>query len=232
MLSKLTLSSFHNLENGAIWDNLVLPEGYNKDIVVNEILRQSAEFSLIYPDYDFMKYQIGIWSQKFYHNFDRWLKAYNFDYEALYNVDVKTTTTDAAKDTDNELKKFSRNVGGNSVTQSQGKNATTTSSDANQFKAAYDASTLQPIGRNSDTTSDSTSTSLSTSEGHSESESSSESNSHSWEHSQTLVEVKQGNYGTTMSQELLAAEYNIWRNNIYVMIAELFVSEFCICIYQ
>ena len=216
MLSKLTLSSFHMLEEGALWDNLELPEGYNKEILVNEILRQGAEFSLLYPDYEFMKYQIGVWSHKFYHNFERWIAAYNFDYEALYNVDVTTTTTDDALNTDNELRNHTNNRSGNSGGQNQANNS--------RSKAAYDATTLQPVEGGSN--------SLSTSESFSDSESGSESNSHSWEHSQTITEVKQGNYGTTMSQELLIAEYNAWRINIYQMIAELFVSEFCICIYQ
>ena len=62
-----------NYSDGAIWDNLELPEGYDKEIVVSEILRQGGEFSVLYPDLDYMKYMIGIWAKKFYHNFEQFL---------------------------------------------------------------------------------------------------------------------------------------------------------------
>lgn len=224
MLSKLTLIGMNNYSDGAIWDTLELPEGYDKEIVVAEILRQGGEFSTLYPDLDYMKYMIGIWSRKFYHNFERWIAAYNFDYEALYNVDVTTTTTDDALDVDNELKNLYIRRAGSSNGVEGGKNTAANS----RAKAAFDAETY----KNVESTTDSSSTSLSSSEYHSDSESASESNSHSWEHSQTITEVKQGNQGITMSQELLIAEYNVWRINIYEMVAELFVSEFCICIYK
>ena len=224
MLSKLTLVGMNNYSDGAIWDNLSLPEGYDKEIIVSEILRQGGEFSVLYPDLDYIKYMIGIWSRKFYHNFERWYEAFCFEYEALYNVDVKTTITENAKDIDNDLRYRLANRAGLSHEKQDQKNQLLNQAS----KAAYDADTFKPVTSDSS----SSSTSLSTSEGHSESESSSESNSHSWEHSQTNVEIKQGNQGVTMSQEMLLAEYNAWRVNIYEMIADLFVSEFCICIYQ
>mgnify|MGYP006864385289 CR=1 FL=1 len=84
MLSKLTLIGIHNYTNGSIWDNIELPEGFDKEILVNEILRQNGEFSVIYPDADFLKVQIEQFFKKWKHNFDRWMKANNFDYEALY----------------------------------------------------------------------------------------------------------------------------------------------------
>ena len=94
MLSKLTLIGIHNYSKGAIWDDIDLPEGYDKEILVNEILKQCGEFCLIYPDQDFLKVQIEQFFKKWYHNFDRWMKANNFDYEALYNLDVKSTVTE------------------------------------------------------------------------------------------------------------------------------------------
>lgn len=46
------------------------------------------------------------------------------------------------------------------------------------------------------------------------------------------TEVRRGNQGVTMSQEMLTAEYDAWRANVYAMIAECFAAEFCICIYS
>lgn len=216
MLSKLTLIGLHNYTSGKIWDNLELPEGIDKDILVNEILRQNGEFPVIYPDPEFLKIQITYWSKKWYHNFERWVAANTKQYEALFNVDVTTTTTDEVKDNGADTKNFNM--------QRSGSNNGGSNGTAENKKAAYDTSTYQPVTYDSTNSS----TSLSTSE----SEMHSESNSNSWEHSQTMVEVKQGNQGITMSQELLLAEYNAWLFNLYTQIADVFASEFCITLYD
>lgn len=207
MLSKITLAGMHNYSNGSIWDKLSLPDGVDKESFINECLRQGSEFCLLYPDLDFMKYQIEAFSKKWYHNFDRWAKAYQFEYEALYNVDVTTLHNENNITKDKDFKSHQSNA------QSGGKDS------SGNYKAAYDASTPQL------TTSDSSSTSLSSSEYGSESSSYEHSNSMHYE------EVKRGNQGTTMSQEMLLAEYNAWLFNLYEHMAEIFVSEFCICIY-
>lgn len=40
-----------------------------------------------------------------------------------------------------------------------------------------------------------------------------------------------GNIGVTTSQQMLEAEYDVARFNIYEQIADLFIKEFCICVY-
>ncbi len=40
-----------------------------------------------------------------------------------------------------------------------------------------------------------------------------------------------GNIGVTTSQQMLEAEYEVSRFNIYEQIADLFIKEFCICVY-
>lgn len=40
-----------------------------------------------------------------------------------------------------------------------------------------------------------------------------------------------GNIGVTTSQQMLEAEYEVARFNIYEQIAKLFIKEFCICVY-
>ena len=259
MLSKLTIAGLHNyclLNNEDLWSNLDLPEGLDKELLVAEILRQASEFSLIYPDLDFMKLQIGIWSKKWKHTFTKWYTVYNKEYEPLFNVDVKTTIEDEIEDngldvnhfgaarstSDQRLDTATKTGVTNSNTQ-----GTSNGRDSNletRSKAAYDASTAQVVETNSGTSttslftsglsslSNSEGSSLSTSELTSTSERTSESNSNSWEHSQTTDEWKRGNYGTTMSQELLLAEFNAWYWNLYQHIAEIFVSEYCICIYE
>lgn len=218
----------HNYSKGAIWDNLVLPEGIDKESFVNEVLRQASEFSLLYPDLNFLTYQIGEFGKKWYHNFERWYKAYNFEYEALYNLDVKSTITEVGNNKEDSSKSGASNSGRNASgsASSNGRN----SEDTNHYKAAYDSS--NPVITENDSTG--ATTSLNSSEQNSETSSStnSESMTSASEHSITTEEYRRGNQGITMSQEMLLAEYNAWSFNLYQHMAEIWVSEFCICIYN
>lgn len=227
MLSKLTLIGIHNYTNGAIWDDIELPEGLDKDILVNEILRRNGEFPVVWPDADFLKIQIDFFFKKWNHNFSRWVEAANKEYEALYNVDVTTTTTEEGTNEANSATSGQNNgtINRSGLSTSNG----TSGNTSTESKAAYDSNTFQ----NTKQIVDSGSTSLSTSETGSETSSAtnSESMTSNSEHEILTEEYKRGNQGITMSQELLLAEYNVWLFNLYNQIADIFANEFCVCIY-
>lgn len=228
MLSKMTLAALHNYNEATLWEKLSLPAGIDADIFKAECLRQASEFPLLYPNLEFMSYQIGVWSAKWYHNFSRWYDVYTEEYNALYNVDVSDIHSESA--TNNESQFSSKS--GNLTTSSNGQSAgTSTDTGTNlKSKAAYDAATLQPIEQDSNTAS--ASNSLSTSEYNSQSNYDSESMSMTSDHNIYYTDTKFGNQGVTMAQEMLLAEYNAWYFNLYEHMAEIFVNEFCICIYQ
>lgn len=196
MLSKLTLIGLDTYSDGAIWKDLKLPEGIDKELLVHEILRQGGEFSVLYPDQEFLTLMITAWGKKWYHNFERWVTAYEFDYNALFNLDVTSTTTE---------------VGNNSESGESHSNGT---SGNTHSKAAYDSNGLQPASG------DNGSNSINT------------NSSGSSNHTITTTEVRQGNQGITMSQELVLAEFNAWRFNLYSQIADIFINEFCIAVYM
>lgn len=196
MLSKLTILGLHQYTDGAIWEYLTLPEGMDREIVISEIIRQTKDFSTIYTDAELVKEAIGAWSKKWLHNFERWWKAYNFEYEALYNLDVEATYTDDGYD--------NRTI--HSVNTGNSVNVTSrTSYNSESYKGAV----RDEVTPNLHT------------------DGTDKLNKHN-----VRTEVRKGNQGVTMSQEMLEAEYDAWRSNIYQMIAECFAAEFCICIYS
>lgn len=95
MLAKLTIKGLHEYTDGAIWDNLEFPEGIDKEVAVNEILRQCSEFSTVYPSLEFLVPAIKAWGKKWYFTFQKWYEAMTKEYEPLWNVDAKTVITDA-----------------------------------------------------------------------------------------------------------------------------------------
>lgn len=227
MLSKLTLIGMHNYSNGAIWDNVLLPEGIDKELLINEILKSNGEFCLIYPDMDFLKMQIELFFRKWYSNFNKWITVLNSEYEPLFNVDVKTSFEEHGENEDNSEKNGLNNNSRN--TSASGSSNGSSNNTTERSKAAYDASTYQPTEREVS----SGITSLNSSETGSEtgSATSSESMTANSEHTITTEEYKRGNQGVTMSQEMLLAELNVRRFNLYDQIADIFASEFCITLY-
>lgn len=225
MLSKLTLIGLHNYSKGAIWGDIddYIPVGVNKEILINEILKEDGEFCVIYPDPEFLRVQIKMFFMKYQQMFTKWINVLNEEYDPLFNVDVRTDYSEEGSNSED-----SASSGLTAGTRSSNGSGSSSGNSGNTHtKAAYDASTLQA------TEGDSGSTSLSTSEQTSESNSSSNSESMtaSSEHSIEREEWKRGNYGTTMSQELLLAEFNARRFNIYNQIADIFAGEFCITVY-
>ena len=235
MLSKLTMIGLHEYSDGSIWSNLVLPEGIDKDLFINECLRQGGEFPVLYPDLEFFKMQIGVFSQKWFKNFERWYKAYQFEYEALFNLDVTSTITEEGTNKEKNTESSNGSMNHNdSENHSENHSDNTGASGTNTTsKAAFDSSSLQVTEQTStsgSTNSSGGSSGSSTSSGIQTSNGSKSGTSDS-EHKIVTTEVRQGNQGVTMSQEMLLAEYNAWSFNLYHHMAEIFISEFCICIY-
>ena len=114
-------------------------------------------------------------------------------------------------------------------TSANGGSSGSSSNTNEHLKAAYDASTYQGVDKDIG----SGTTSLNSSEYGSEvgSATSSESMTSNSEHTVTNEEYKRGNQGVTMSQEMLLAELNVRRFNLYDQIADIFASEFCVTYY-
>ena len=227
MLSKLTLIGMNNYSNGAIWDNIELPEGIDKDILINEILKQNGEFCVLYSDMDFLTLQIQCFFKKWYSSFEKWVNVLTEEYEPLFNVDVKTSNTEHGVNEGNSASSGRNDNTRN--TSGSGGSTGTSSSTTEKSKAAYDAATYQPTEKEVTTGS----TALNSSEYESEiaSATSSESMTSNSEHTVTNEEYKRGNQGVTMSQEMLLAELNVRRFNLYDQIADIFASEFCVTYY-
>lgn len=77
-----------------LFDLMDLPEGINKDDVINDLIMRGGEFELLYPDYNYMRQFIGVWSRKHYRTFERWVYDLSLDYNPLYNYDRHEEYTD------------------------------------------------------------------------------------------------------------------------------------------
>ena len=81
--------------NTAIFDGLHVPDGIDKQEVVNNILLQCAELELIYSQWETMKLAIETWS---YSNQIPWKKLYDtmtVEYNPLWNIDADIIETES-----------------------------------------------------------------------------------------------------------------------------------------
>ena len=205
--SKLTMIGLYEYDP-TIFDNLSLPEGLDKDTLVDNILLRSGEFEVIYPDADFMKFSIGAWSRKWSATITRWVTALSLEYNPLENYDRYEHWTDE------------RDISGSEGGSSSGSTGGTTGSTTTNKVSAYDAGdALTTHDQSESHGSDSTSNSGEYSSEHSSDD--------DLEHDGRI----HGNIGVTTSQQMLLSELDLGYWNIYEKITDLFLTEFVIPIY-
>lgn len=111
-MAVLSILGLWNADN-TIFDFLNVPEGVEKEKVINNILLNCAEVSFIYSKPETAKYAIGLWSDK--HALE-WVKMYEttiLEYNPIENYDMKEDWTD------------NKNANGNSSHQNTASDETT-----------------------------------------------------------------------------------------------------------
>ena len=205
-LSKITLIGFNN-NYEHLWDELTLPNGIDKNILINNILLKGGEFEVLYSNPEFMKSAIGVWSAKWQRTFEKWLRALSEEYNPLHNYDRHETYTD------------NRNIDRTEKATGSDNSVSYGSGNTENKVSAYDVSNYQPHDQ-SDTSSTGSNTSDSVTDA-------SGTTSDILLHDAHLY----GNIGVTTSQQMLRDELDIDTWNIYEHITDLFLNEFAIYVY-
>lgn len=108
MRSTLSILGLYNL-NDEVFDNLTLPTGVDSDLLVENLVTELAELELIYTDYNFMKFMIGVWSRKELPTWTRVLNACNKVYDPIENYNRYEEWTDHANRNSNVNSSVSAN---------------------------------------------------------------------------------------------------------------------------
>lgn len=193
--------------NDELFDNLVLPEGISRDVLIPELVTECSDFPLLYPDYDFMKMLIGVWSTKELSIWQAMYRSENFEYNPIENYD--------------RYEEISREVEGSSsgsasnTRQASGSN----SGESKVSETAYNTITYQETNKTNSTGSSSES-------GSDSGESSSESSG-----SETVTSHMHGNIGVTTAQQMIEGYRAISDFCTYDFIIKSFKNRFCIQVY-
>lgn len=190
-----------------LFQGLQLPEGLNKEAVVNEILLQCAELEILYQNINTMKLAITTWSIA---NMYTWQKLYDtmvVEYDPIWNVDANVTET---------------------VTGSENRDIDRTGSGTNNESINL-TDTESVKGFNSDTWADSHKNTRGGTDN--TSLSSSEVINDDVARTETRTERRTGNIGVTTTQQMLEQERQIAEFNMINYIAQSFKQRFCLLIY-
>lgn len=138
-LSKITMIGLETAlayRNESLFDLMNLPSGIDKDVVEGNILMEGGEFEVLYANPDFMRQMIGIWTQKHYRTFDKWIKALNIEYSPLENYDRFESWDDT--NNENSNRKHSGTSKDDNNTQRNGTTSDTSSGNVNNSRSEHD----------------------------------------------------------------------------------------------
>ena len=199
----MTLIGLYSYDN-TIFDLLSLPEGIDKDTLINNIFSRSGEFEVMYPDPTYLKPAIGAWSAKWQSTFIRWINALSIEYDPLENYNRYEHWTD---DDDTTI---TGNASGNSSGRTHSVNTDKVSADdagdtfTNRGQNVIDGTDSGTSSSNTKEVTDGTN-----------------------EHDGRI----HGNIGVTTSQQMLLSELDLGYWNIYEKITDIFLTEFVIPVY-
>ena len=193
--------------NAEIFDNLVLPPGLDKDILVSDILTECSDFALLYPNYDFMKMLIGVWSQKELLIWTRLHESETIEYNPIENYDRHESIS----------RSVTSEASGSSAANSKANTTGTGTSKAG--KTAYDSGSIRDVAQ-----SDNINTDASMGE-------SSESSQNSASGVETVINHSHGNIGVTTAQQMIEGYREVSQFCTYDYIVQSFKDRFCVQVY-
>lgn len=223
----------------SVLDLLVLPEGVDRGVLIDNLLMETAEREIIYSNLGFLKQAIGSWSKKNLSVWEELYKTQHYEYNPIWNKDgtiTETETRDLAgsnyhtdnvdrvdnlqdKNTRNFEDKETRDLDDSSTNSVYGFNSST---EAPESKVVTDQNgtdtinhtgtdTIDHTGRQDvDRTYDEKTTDTGT---------------------VTHERTEQGNIGLTSTQDLIRQQQELVKFNLMDYIIKDFGDKFCLGIY-
>ena len=224
---RITIAGIYEYNNH-LFDNMLFPEGADKQVFIDSLMLSYGDCEPIYPDAEFMQQNaIPAWSKKWQDSIDRVFTALKKSYNAIENYDRYEEWTDKPD--------IERNI----ITGGRDTNTTQMSSDGSasnggsdkmeQKVSAFDSASYQP--KQEDTTTYGANTSTKATEhgisnvDYGRSETSSEKGI------TTHTGHIHGNIGVTTNQQMLESELHLRKQSFIDYCTRLFANDLLILVY-
>lgn len=243
----LTVRGFYEYlqlkDNDDLFKNMILPssELLDRDTLIAEILRRSDDMEVLYANPYYMQESIEYWSKKWYRTIDKWVKALELEYNPLFNYDKHEDIIDKT----NTARDIAEADTTRTITDDDTKTATdlkeSTNTDVTEVNtlSAYNSNTFQPDR--------STATSGSANNNYVETKGSANNNYTNRDIDENFTRsdkidddtVKDfvhsmhawGKDSPDKYAEMIKAELELAKWNLYEHISDLFINEFVIAVY-
>jgi len=237
--SLLSIMGLYEYDN-TLFDNMVLPEGMDKETVVDAIMQDCMELEAVYTSPAAMKTMIGIWSRREQATFERIFKAEQAEYNPIENYDRKQTDSRQETHSGDDI-----TVGSNETeaersrsgeTNSTGTQTGSSSGNTLHQYAAFDSGALNDQTKDiqSQTVNNTSGDSSATEETGTDSvsETSRQTLTHGEKVGETFTSYIHGNIGVTTSQQMLESELELApKINTINYVVNSFKMRFCILVY-
>lgn len=224
-MSLLTVEGLYNYDN-TLFDGFNVPEGLVKQIAIDAILMRTRELEILYPDFNYMKTRITIWSNKYQIN---WKKLYDttvLEYNPIENYDRMEDWTDTDDETSTSARDNTRNT--TNTVKSTSTNEIMNSVNVTDQNTAFNAGLADHAKQitDGDTTENGSITNTETGK---DTENENVNGGRTGRHTKTGR--AHGNIGVTTSQQMIQSERDLVVFNLYDVIAESFIENFCLMVY-
>ena len=198
-----------------IFNNFHVPAALNKEKLDNYILTETMELETLYPTPEWFSRVLDVWSSVKLPYWEELEKTLHYEYNPIHNYDRKEELTDADSGTSSGTGSSS----GNSTNDSTNNNSDSTTQKA----TAFNSDTPKETGRAENS---------GQSVGNVKANYKTDTNSNE-QYQKTLKRTlhTSGNIGVTTTQQMIQAQRDIVRFNVYDAILQDFKSSFCVQVY-
>ena len=221
-MAMLSILALYNWDN-TIFNDMNVPEGMEKNNVIDNILFECAELSLLYTDPAFMKRAIKQWSDKEQNVWAKLFATENFNYNPIWNVDGTVTEKETVeRDRTNDIDRSTATAEAAHDATSDDTDQTTTDSVTGYNSTSWQDHTKSVIDSDRDITTNST-RNISGTDNVDEAESE--------DVERNLETRRTGNIGVTTTQQMIREERDVALFNTIEFITTSFKKRFCIMVY-
>lgn len=221
--------------DSTIFDGMQLPEGVDKDMLVDNILLDASSLEVLYPDPVFLNRAITVWSRKRMPVWAELQKTLEYEYNPIDNYDrTETVTEGIERSGSGSSSRSGTNTGsGNSTTETENSSSSSGTNTGTASNTAYNsdafADTAKNVTSGSSTGSDEGSSTTTSSSSETISETGETESSSSED--RTMTTRTRGNIGVTTTQQMIQAQREVVSFNLLDVIEDEFIAKFCLAVY-
>lgn len=210
-----------------LFDELELPGSMNKDVLIDNILYETATLEAYYPDPNFMKFMIGRWS---FMNQSVWQKLYDttvLEYNPIFNYDRTEEWSENEQMLDKRTLTGTERETSTDNSSGEIRSSGTVQSELNV--SGYNESSYVPREQTIETPDTLTSNTSETDRIVSIDKNDTENMDRKRDNIRTGRAF--GNIGVTTTQQMIQQERETVLFNMYKVITDSFIERFCLMIY-